>query len=583
MSHDSSLEPVLRAVEPAIRLVHARHLRQVVNYLRDRDHLLPTNTDLPFWIARESLVAADLLPAPVLDGTEPKLLLVTKPDDRMIDHLPRADQLLIYWRVVFRAAILAEFDRRWEAGAANPESAARPLNADLRQFGAAAAREIEYVLTAEHAACPGQTEAATFLMFAAVYLDLAAFDPHALEQTFPSLSVAVADRALRAAFDVPAILARTRPAGAAEPHAEPPPDERWESHLCPPMPPPAPQEPPGGLLGRAAEAEEKGNNVRAAILRTQAASAPGAEKTRAASGAALASLSRRSSGVFAWDHHTAQEWHQALLPLLEPAAHGVWPRAARCLYELQTIAADFSRDVFVIDLPEAIRTFGRRPVKRALPHARPVRILMALKKAHAQLLRAGLVQAAQLRLDRLFHHQIHASEHDIRREFTPIIVDALARAGLVPTNTVEEVARDKLVAELLDRVCDRGYLRIGDLRDAIARNRLKLGDTWTGFVTGDALLRADINLAYALDGVYRKGEVYLRFLQRVNSLFFANPLGRLVRSSSYCHSEGRSWASGGGGDSSLRRKLAAFISKPGQDDCKDAAATGRASPSRAAS
>ena len=55
--------------------------------------------------------------------------------------------------------------------------------------------------------------------------------------------------------------------------------------------------------------------------------------------------------------------------------------------------------------------------------------------------------------------------------------------------TVEEVARDKLVAELLDRVCDRGYLRIGDLRDAIARNRLKLGDTWTGFVAGDALLR----------------------------------------------------------------------------------------------
>ena len=32
---------------------------------------------------------------------------------------------------------------------------------------------------------------------------------------------------------------------------------------------------------------------------------------------------------------------------------------------------------------------------------------------------------------------------------------------MIPTNTVEEVARDKIVAELLDRVCERGYLRIG--------------------------------------------------------------------------------------------------------------------------
>jgi hypothetical protein len=528
LSHDWSLEPVLRAVEPSARLVPARHLRQVLNYLIDRGYQLPTNTDLPYWAARADLEAAEVLPSRVLEGTEPKLLLVTDPDDRMIEHLPRAEQLLVYWRVLFRAAVLAEFDRRWQAGDTDPEHAAQFLDADLRQFGAAAAREIEYVLTAEHAAYPGQTWAATFRMFAAVYLDLATFDPHAIEHTFPSLPAEAADRALRAAFDVPALLARTRPEGAAEPHREPPPDEHWEADHAPP-PPPAPDEPPGGLLGRAAEAERKGNNVRAAILRTQAAAAPGADReaTQAAARAAVGRLVDALGQVFAWDHPTRQEWHQALAPLLAPAARGVWPRAARCLYELQTIPADLSREVFAIDLPESIRTFGRRPVKRALPHARPVRILMALKKAHAQLLRAELGHAARLRLDRLFYHQIHTAEHDIRREFTPIVVDALARAGLVPNNTVEEVARDKLVAELLDRVCDRGYLRFGDLRDAIAWNRLKLGDTATGFLTGDALLRADINLAYALDGVYRKGEVYLRGLQRFSSLFFANPLGRL--------------------------------------------------------
>jgi hypothetical protein len=528
LSHDWSLEPVLRAVEPSARLVPARHLRQVLNYLLDRDYRLPTNTDLPYWVPRAELVAAEVLPARVLDGTEPRLLLITDPDDRMIEHLPRAEQLLVYWRVLFRAAILAEFDRRWDAGDTDPEHAARYLDADLRQFGPAAAREIEYVLTAEHSAYPGQMGVATFRMFAAVYLDLATFDPHAIEHTFPSLPAEAADRALRAAFDVPALLARARPEGAADPHRDPPPDEHWTAEH-PPSPPPAPAEPPSRLLVRAQEAEQKGNNVRAAILYTQAAAAPGSRSGEAISGAlaALGKLVDALGDMFAWDHHTRQEWHQALAPLLEPAARGAWPRAARCLYELQTIPADLSREVFAIDLPESIRTFGRRPVKRSLPHAKPVRILMALKKAHAQLLRAELGHTARLRLDRLFHHQIHAAEHDIRHEFTPIVVDALARAGLVPTSTVEEVARDKLVAELLDRVCDRGYLRFGDLRDAIAWNRLKMGDTPTGFFTGDALLRADINLAYALDGVYRKGEIYLRGLQRFSSLFFANPIGRL--------------------------------------------------------
>ena len=40
------------------------------------------------------------------------------------------------------------------------------------------------------------------------------------------------------------------------------------------------------------------------------------------------------------------------------------------------------------------------------------------------------------------------------------------------------------------------------------------------------LLRADLNLADSLDGVYRKGEFYLRWIQRLSSLFFGTLLGR---------------------------------------------------------
>ncbi|HEY1189271.1 MAG TPA: hypothetical protein VGE74_16585, partial [Gemmata sp.] len=89
---------------------------------------------------------------------------------------------------------------------------------------------------------------------------------------------------------------------------------------------------------------------------------------------------------------------------------------------------------------------------------------------------------------------------------------------------------DKTVAELLDRVCDRGFLRFGNLRDAVARNQMKLPDLSgpVEFVTGDPLLRADTNLTYALDGVYRRGEFYLRWIQRFSSLFFGTPWGRLL-------------------------------------------------------
>lgn len=62
MSHDSSLEPILRAVEPAPRLVHERHLRQVLHFLIDRGRQLPTNPDLPFWLTLADLAAADVLP-----------------------------------------------------------------------------------------------------------------------------------------------------------------------------------------------------------------------------------------------------------------------------------------------------------------------------------------------------------------------------------------------------------------------------------------------------------------------------------------------------------------------------------------
>src|SRR5262249_14091288 len=91
-------------------------------------------------------------------------------------------------------------------------------------------------------------------------------------------------------------------------------------------------------------------------------------------------------------------------------------------------------------------------------------------------------------------------------------------------------ARDKLIEELLDRLGGKGFLTLGDVRDALSRNQLKLPDLAGPFqwVRGDQLLRLNRELAVALDGAYRPGEIYLRGLQRASSLAFGTAFGRLL-------------------------------------------------------
>ena len=118
----------------------------------------------------------------------------------------------------------------------------------------------------------------------------------------------------------------------------------------------------------------------------------------------------------------------------------------------------------------------------------------------------------------------------MRERLRPLVTGVLDEVGLLPQNAVERVSRKKLVEELLDQVVERGYLTIGDLRDAVSRNHVKLpdvagpGDLWRG----DALLRADRRLAAVLDGVYRRGEFYMRWMQGFSSLGFGTRVGRFL-------------------------------------------------------
>ena len=511
---DPDLEAALRAVEPAARLVPERRLLRLLVYLRDHGAAVPLNAEPPFWVSRNDAIAADVLPPAVLAGDSPSLLLLTNPDDRLLAGLPRAELLRAYWRLVFRARVAAAVRK------ADPAAVAAVLDA----LGPPAVREIRYVLEADHRIDPRADAVELLTTFAATFLDLRTFAPAAVADTFPSLPpVGEVVRALAPVIDPAGWLAASRPIGAAGPGA----DARTEPT------PELPHESPAEGALQAAEAEARGNYVRAAIVHVQAAT-KGKRRDRERSLTAardhIGLLVHKLADILGWDRRTARRWKDALTPLLPAAARGRWPRAARCLYELQKVTADLSGGLFAVDLIEWGRTLGRRPVVRPLPRAREVRILTRLRAAHAQLLKAGVPDRTDATLLELFHDELHRIEDRARHDLTPVLTDALDECGFRPANRVEGVARDKLVAELLDRVCERGFLRLGDLRDAVARNRLKMPDLRGPgeFFAGDPLLKADTRLSTDLDGVYRRGEFYLRWLQRASSLFFGTPVGRVL-------------------------------------------------------
>jgi hypothetical protein len=125
---------------------------------------------------------------------------------------------------------------------------------------------------------------------------------------------------------------------------------------------------------------------------------------------------------------------------------------------------------------------------------------------------------------------VEDQEAKVRSYLRPRLSQSLDQVDLIPTNLPEKVARAKLEDELLDRMVDRGHVSMGDLRDAISRNNLKLPDlAGPGeFLLGDRLIRANRKLAIQLDGVYRRGEVYMRWLQRFSASAFGTRIGRAL-------------------------------------------------------
>jgi hypothetical protein len=542
------LQRVVSAAEPAALLVAPRllcriikHHRQITGiglqvphrrcYVIDRGPLLQV----------ASLQELGVSPDAELPAT---LLLIAHPNLGRPNPLPRNESLLRCWRLLFHVRVHAILEQQQAKGILTPVA----VRLRVQRIGETEFEEIRRVLQQERHLLPPCDDCTTYIEFVALYLGLRCFAPRLIPDYFPGLGdCARIDALIAEDIDMPALLAGLGPECAPEPEQSTSVEAEEESVLTEGPssaedPPPCPSDHSAiKLVVQADEAAARGNTVRAAILCAQAnpaspARPPNGEWARAER--ELQTLAGRLQPALGLSDRETQEWGATLPALLGRALRGFWTVEARLLYDLQKVCIDHERGVYKSTLLAWLFTvlFGwligvkRRPLHRPLPAQQRVRIVRHLHSASRRLLRARLADPDRRRLSMLFAVALDRCEERLRGEFRPLLQTALQEVGLVPANVPERVARHKLIEELLDRITERGFLTLGDLRDGLAANQLKLPEL-SGVaecIRGDPLLRLNRRLAVALDGVYRAGEIYLRWLQRLSSLAFGTATGRFL-------------------------------------------------------
>jgi hypothetical protein len=208
----------------------------------------------------------------------------------------------------------------------------------------------------------------------------------------------------------------------------------------------------------------------------------------------------------------------------------LWSQEQRLLRDLETVCVDSEHGIYAVDLAGWAFSWGELPIRRQLPGHQEVVIVRRLRGAIERLRSIRVDDDQHRQLKHLFAAALEHREQLMRERFRPLLVSSLDESGISPVNLPEEIGRDKLVDELLDRVEENGHFSIGNLRDAISSNQQKLPDLHVDaeLFKGDPIIRLNRKLAIRLDGVYRRGEIYMRLLHRLSSLAFGTVIGRLL-------------------------------------------------------
>jgi hypothetical protein len=276
-------------------------------------------------------------------------------------------------------------------------------------------------------------------------------------------------------------------------------------------------------------------------LCARAAASESAEQRHAAESAAKAALSHLGERLNAAlappdgskDGAVTPSWSSLLVILGDRAAAERALRVsveARLLFTLQRAALAYEQPRREVDVATWIRSRGKRPLVRDLPATRELRVARYLHDASRRIRHTRVGAADRKLLAKLLDWATERADRNVRTSLRPRLHRVLDQVGLTARSAPERLARDKLVEELLDQVLERGFVSFASLRDAVSRNQLKLpdlsgaGELWRG----DPLLAADAALDVEIDGLYRRGEIYLRGLQKLSSLPFGTRVGRAL-------------------------------------------------------
>lgn len=505
----------LEITSPWVRVPHRK------TYVVRRDRLV-------WLVAMDELGAHD-------EATLPEwVVLIARPEEEQLAKLSATDLRRIYWRLLFHARI----DAHMLLQCAPERMSLAQVRQRIDHIGQDKFDEIRSVLRQELYLLHPDDLRHTYAEFVAVFHDLRCFAPDLLPLYFPSLGQWEEIAAVIAGdCDANALLEAARPVELAE--ADPAVPPRMEALTTPAGEVPqtvarSPSTPKYRRWLRSAEQNRtRGNHARAALYRQLAwiaAPTDSWDESEAERLAEITTLARRLQSALELEDTEAERWRDALLSMLAGATEGFWNANLRLLYDLQKVCVDHEREVYRVDLFRWAISGGKEPLKRPLPQMRTVLIAKHLRTASRRLGALRVDRHTRMELSELLHHAAERAEELLRERLQPVVTEALQSVGAVPTTVVERVAFQKLCAELLDSVVQRGFITLGHVRDAFSRGQLKLADLSgpSEFLQGDVLLRADRELGRRLEGVYQRGPFYLRWLQRTTSLAFGTPPGRFL-------------------------------------------------------
>jgi len=533
------LRKAISATDPTAYLIEARVVRRLVRKQAKHPSLAFALPHGDIQVVTSEEISETILPDE-LGLKEPlnckvDVILLQLPNADQLEHWPDEELKLLLWRRLFHAHIDRELKHLQQ-----PDALAL-VQSQIDALGQVEFDEAHHVLRNEMRLTDPDSRVEAFREWISHYWEFSVFDPGRIDTWFPSMQqIDRVDQKMRLDLPIEQILERTKIPGAAsiEAQSREAQDEMvlkntqkgWSIELT------------QGTserkylwhMRRRDRSTERGNTVRAITSALRAARcAPSRNKRAKAESTAESDLRlfvKRLREAIGFSATEDNEWHAVLLALAKNAIQGFWNSEKRLLYDLQKVCLDKERISYRVDLLRWITSFGHKPLRRPLYNLQEVQMAKHLASATARLVQVRLSGIERERLTNLLEQASHQADHQMRLRIREPLRKTLLGVGMTPSSFPEQVAMEKLVEDALDCISERGYISMGYFRDAVSKNDLKLPDlqglreAWSG----DRLLKADDRLDQVLDGVYRRGDFYLRWIQMISAVFFGTTKGRFA-------------------------------------------------------